>query len=80
MYVLKDNAYGMVKDVDTAGLIKLYVYEDNNRIVGQAECFFMAAVLFKAKPKSTYTVRFYNDGITKLISLTFPEFVSTSTV
>jgi hypothetical protein len=31
---LENNAYGVTKDVEKVRPIKVYVYEDNNRIVG----------------------------------------------
>lgn len=35
IYTLQNNAYGFVKDIDTSKPLKVYVYEDNNRIVAQ---------------------------------------------
>lgn len=35
VYTLENNAYGIVKDISQSGIIKVYVYEDNTRIVGQ---------------------------------------------
>lgn len=73
IYTLENNAYGIIKDIDTAGALKVYVYEDNAQIIGQGEFYFEKIINFTAKPKSTYTLRFYNDGIPKLVSLSYPN-------
>ena len=40
IYILNDNAYGVVKDIGKSKTLKIYVYEDNNRIIGQGEFYF----------------------------------------
>jgi hypothetical protein len=35
-YVLENNVYGLIKDIETASPLKVFVYEDNIRIVGHA--------------------------------------------
>ena len=80
VYTLENNAYGIIKDIETSGVLKAYVYEDNSQIVAQAEFYFEKILKFKAKAKSTYTIRFYNDGIPKLISFSYPNLLESSHV
>ncbi len=35
IYVLENNAYGFVKDIDKSKSLKVFVYEDNARIAAQ---------------------------------------------
>jgi hypothetical protein len=78
IYTLENNAYGVIKDIDTAGALKVYVYEDNSQIVAQAEFYFEKVLKFKVKAKSTYNIRFYNDGIPKLLSFNYPNLLESS--
>lgn len=75
VYVLKDNAYTLVRDIERTKSIRVYVYEDNSRIVAQSEFYFENVVRFEARANSKYVVRFYNEGETKLLSMDYPSFI-----
>lgn len=33
LYTLENNAYGFIKDIDATKPLRVYVYEDNSRII-----------------------------------------------
>ena len=76
IYVEENNVYGYVKDVDSAQALKVYVYEDNAQIIGQGEFYFDYALRFQAKKGSTYTIRFYNSGLKKLVNVAHPKMIA----
>ena len=76
VYVEENNIYGLIKDVDVAQPLKIYVYEDNTQIVGQGEFYFNKLLYFNAKKGSSYTVRFYNSGLKKLVNVMHPRLLA----
>lgn len=38
--VEKDNVYSSISDVDKDEPLKLYVYEDNSRVIAQSSAYF----------------------------------------
>lgn len=75
MYIEENNVFSFVKDVTKEGPLKLYVYEDNTRIVAQASFFFENGVKFDVKAGSKYIMRFYNSGSLKLVVMTYSHFI-----
>lgn len=69
IYVSEDNVYGEIQDVEKEPPLRIYVYENNNRIIVQKEFYFQGIISFTAKKDSTYTIRYYNTGKQKLISV-----------
>ena len=76
IYVEENNVYSYVKDVDSAQPLKVYVYEDNTQIIAQGEFYFEYFIQFQAKKGSSYTVRFYNSGIKKLVNVGHPKMIA----
>jgi hypothetical protein len=44
VYVLDNNVYGLIKDLESASPLKVYVYEDNIRIISIGEFYFEKAL------------------------------------
>lgn len=55
--------------------MKIFIYEDNTRIVTQSTFYFENAVKFNVKGGSKYVLRFYNSGSLKLVSMTYSHFI-----
>jgi citrate lyase synthetase len=73
IYTLENNAYGIIKDIDTEIPIHVYVYENNNRMIAEGEFYFEKSIKFLAIPDAYYSVRFRNGGQPKLVSFTYPN-------
>lgn len=67
VYVEVDNFFIKIDDVDQEPPLKIYVYENNHRIIVDKYFYFAGLVSFRGKADSTYTIRFYNTGNKKLI-------------
>ena len=67
VYVEIDNFFIKINDVDKEPPLKIYVYENNHRIIVDKSFYFAGLVSFSGKADSTYTIRFYNTGSKKLI-------------
>lgn len=80
IYVLENNAYTFVRDIENVKPLRVYVYENNDRIVAQAEFYYERALKFSAFAGKKYIFRFYNDGVLKLVSFTYPSLVEESHV
>lgn len=52
--------------------MQIYVYEDDNRIMAQTEFYFEKTIRFNVKDRSRYTIRFYNQGVAKLVIFSYP--------
>ena len=76
VYVEKNNVFSQVKNVEGEEPLKVYVYEDNTRIVAQGSFYFEHAISFPAKANSVYVLRFYNSGSLKLVSMIYNHFIS----
>lgn len=80
LYTIENNAYGFVRDIDVSKALKVYIYENNDRIVGQGEFYYSKAIKFSAKAGAHYIIRFYNDGVLKLVSFTYPSIIEHSLI
>lgn len=78
IYTQENNAYGLVKDIEISKALKVYVYENNDRIVGEGQFYYEKAFKFEAKAGAHYIFRFYNDGVLKLVSFTYPSLIQDS--
>ena len=60
-----------IENIKNTQPVMFYLYEDNNKIVGQISCYFEAALKFQAKGGSSYKLKFYSSGGTKLVLLNY---------
>ena len=56
--------------------LKVYVYEDNSRVIDQVSLYFQGIITFLAKAETTYTLRFYNSGTLKLVRMVYNHHLS----
>ena len=75
IYVEADNSFEKVADVDEEPPLKIYIYENNHRITLQRELYFTGVIKFLGKRDSTYTIRFYNTGTSKLVQAGHNEII-----
>jgi hypothetical protein len=67
IFTHRDNTYTELSDVDAEGGVKVFVYENNEKIVGQGQFYFRGQIGFECKKGSGYIIRFYNEKVDKLI-------------
>lgn len=77
VYVLKDNAYTRVQNVEDEPAIYLVVYENNHRIVVEKSFYFNAGIAINGKAGSTYMMRFFSSK-SKMVIVSHNSFLQTS--
>ena len=77
VYIENAGVYGPIADVEKENALKVYVYEDNNRIVANVEFFYNSVIIFDSKKGSSYMCRFYNPSSTnKLVNILHPKMIA----
>lgn len=69
VYVVKDNVYSEIEDVEKDSPVRVEVFENNVRLVAQKDAYFEGAMKFNGRKDSTYTIRFQTSVTQKLISI-----------
>ena len=80
IYVIDENQYRQIKDVERQAPLRIFIYENNNRIVIQETLYFEGALIFQAQKDSSYTIRFYNSGKIKLVETSYNGVLETQHV
>lgn len=68
-YVEENNHYKQIENVDRETQTRYTITENNNKIIADERFFFQSGSTFQAGDKSKYTIKFFNTGRPKLISL-----------
>ena len=60
-YVKYMNSYGEMKDIDQDSPIKVYIYEDNRKIISQSEVYFTSYINLDVKANIQYSLKIFNN-------------------
>lgn len=69
IYSNENGVYVRNNDIDSEKPLSLTVYENNRNTVYQSSFYFNDAYMFDGNADSTYTVRFENADMHRLVSL-----------
>jgi hypothetical protein len=69
IYINRDGVYVKSDDLEDEQPLQIYVYENSSRVIFQDSYFFKNFVGFSGQPNTTYSIKFSNNGLHRLISL-----------
>lgn len=78
-YVVEDNTYVRIKDVEKEPPMRLAVYEGDQLIV-KSTFFFQKYVVFNGNAHTKYLLKFQTSGNPKLLSLSLKLFVESADI
>lgn len=74
-YAAQDNTYVRTKNIEEEQPVKIYIYQNNQRIVFDGEFYFQNYIVFQGEAGAMYLIRVVNNGKTKLISMNLKKLV-----
>lgn len=74
-YVAQDNTYVRTKNIEEEEPVKIYIYENNQKIVYEGEFYYQSYIIFHGQANAMYLIRVVNNGRTKLISMNTKKLV-----
>lgn len=77
-YVAQDNTYVRTKNIEEEEPVKVHIYEEEHKIIHQAEFYYQHYIIFQGQAGVTYTIKVMNNGRTKLISMNCKKVVEES--
>lgn len=60
VFVLRNNVYSQIQNIENEAALHVIVYENNHRIVAEKSLFFSDVISFDGKKDNTYMMRFYS--------------------
>lgn len=55
--------------------MKIYIYENNQKIIYEGEFFYQSYIIFNGETNGMYLIKIVNNGRTKLISMNCKKLV-----
>lgn len=76
LFTNTDGVYGSVSDVEGTEPVRIYVYEDRDRLVVQESFYSVKGLRFTGKANSSYLVRYVNHGGSRLCIINLVHIVT----
>lgn len=74
----QDNTYVRTKNIEEEEAVRVYIYENNQRVVYEGEFYYQNYIVFQGQADAMYLIRVVNNGKTKLISMNTKKLVEES--
>lgn len=71
----QENTYIRTKNIEEEEPVNVYIYENDNRIIYQAEFYYQNYIIFEGQAGAMYLIKVTNNGRTKLISMNCKKLV-----
>lgn len=63
------------KNIEEEQPVKIYIYQNNQKIVFEGEFYYQSYIVFQGEAGAMYLIRVVNNGRTKLISMNLKKLV-----
>ena len=80
IYSNENGVYTRKENIENEKPMQISIYENYNRLIYQDSFHFTNAYSFKGEPHSTYTIRFQNSDIHRLVSAKISNVLSNSNI